>query len=309
MVADPPDASLEEIRRATNKNDERDAQIAKAGGVTSRSRAIASKWFPVLDAGLKKALGAPNDNPALRVFLAQVAKLGSAKLALCILQGALQDIEKKDDDYRETALRIGRNIHIECYAAGLFKGYPKNAATKIKQRFKGKPNLARAFVLGELYKVPDWSPGHLITAGTWGIDQLLTFVSGAFNIDERFLSEDRQNKKQSPEKVLVLTPEAFAFAEHSVAELIRRNPVWLPKHQAPANWEDWNKGGTSDKILAGSLRIVRDGHETTARAVRKAIRDGTMPAHNRCAERVASCAMENKQACPECPPSVWSSPN
>ena len=205
MAADLPDAPLEEIQRATKKNDERDAQITKAGGVTSRSRAIASKWFPVLDAELKKVLEAPNDDPALRVFLAQAAKLGSAKLALCILQGALQDIGKKDDNYRETALRIGRNIHIECYAAGLFKGYPKNAATKIKQRSKGKPNLARALVLGELYKVSDWSPGHLITAGTWGIDQLMAFVKGAFKIEERFLSEDRRNKKQSPEKVLVLT--------------------------------------------------------------------------------------------------------
>ena len=104
----------------------------------------------------------------------------------------------------------------------------------------------------------------------------MAFVKGAFKIEERLLNEDRRKKKQSPEKVLVLTPEAFAFAERSVAELIRRNPAWLPKSQAPANWEDWDKGGTSDKILAGSLRIVRDGHEITAHAVRKAIRDGTM---------------------------------
>jgi hypothetical protein len=156
--------------------------------------------------------------------------------------------------------------------------------------------------LDELYKVSDWSPGHLVTAGTWGIDQLLAFVKGAFKIEERFLSEYRRNKKQSPEKVLVLTPEAFAFAERSVAELIRRSPVWLPKPQAPANWEDWDKGGTSDKILAGSLRIVRDGHEITARAVRNPRRHDA--AHDRRAERVASCAMDNKQACPECPASV-----
>ena len=64
MVADLPDAPLDEIRRATKRNDDRDAQISKVGGVTSRSRAIASKWFPVLDAGLKKVLEAPNDDPA-----------------------------------------------------------------------------------------------------------------------------------------------------------------------------------------------------------------------------------------------------
>jgi hypothetical protein len=132
--------------------------------------------------------------------LAQVAKLGSAKLALCILQGALQDIGQKDNNYRETALRIGQNIYIECYAAGLFKGYPKKAARKIKKRSEGKPNLARALVLHELYKAPDWSPGHLITAGTWGIDQLMAFLPDAFRIEERLLNKDRRSKKRSPEK-------------------------------------------------------------------------------------------------------------
>jgi hypothetical protein len=146
MAANPSNAPLEEIKRATKKNDERDAQIIKAGGVTSRSRTIASKWFPVLDAGLKKVLETANDNPALRVFLTLTAKLGSGKLSLCILQGALQDIGQKDNNYRETALRFGQNIYIECYAAGLFKGYPKKAARKIKKRSEGKPNLARALV-------------------------------------------------------------------------------------------------------------------------------------------------------------------
>ena len=50
----------------------------------------------------------------------------------------------------------------------------------------------------------------------------------------------------------------------------------VPKPQAPAKWEDWAKGGTSDHRLAGSLTIVRARNKDAARAVRKAIRDGTM---------------------------------
>jgi DNA-directed RNA polymerase len=82
--------------------------------------------------------------------------------------------------------------------------------------------------------------------------------------------------KRKPEKVVALTPEAVAYAEKNVAELIRRKPVWLPRPQAPAKWQDWAKGGTSDHRLAGSLTIVRARNKDTARVVRKAIRDGTM---------------------------------
>ena len=66
------------------------------------------------------------------------------------------------------------------------------------------------------------------------------------------------------------------YAENNVAELIRRDPVWLPKPQVPARWEDWAKGGTSDHRLAGSLTIVSNRNKDSARAVRKAISDGTM---------------------------------
>jgi DNA-directed RNA polymerase, mitochondrial len=270
-VADLPP---EEIRRATKKNDRQDARIAKSGGVTSRSRALAAEWHPLLDARLRTVLKARSDDPDLSVFLDRASKLGSEKLSACILQGALQDIQHEKNTYLKAALRVGQNIYLECFAAGLFKGYPKRLAQTIKRQNKGKPNRTRALVARELYKMPDWSEGHLAKAGTWGIDQLCAAIPDAFDIEERNIKIG--SNKQALEKILLLTPDAIEGAERSVAELIRRNPLWLPKPEAPSKWEDWTKGGTSDHRLDGTLSIVRSRNNYTARAVRKAIRDGTM---------------------------------
>ena len=78
--------------------------------------------------------------------------------------------------------------------------------------------------------------------------------------------------------MLRLTPEAVRFATSNVVELIRRKPARLPRPKEPAKWEGWHKGGTSDKRLAGSLCIIRrrGRNEDIARAVRNAIRNGTM---------------------------------
>jgi hypothetical protein len=139
--------------------------------------------------------------------------------------------------------------------------------------------------------------------GNWGIDQLLQFLPGVFTIEERLpYKKDPRSVKQKPEKVVGLTPEAVAYAENNIAELIRRNPVWLPTPRLPARWEDWKKGGTSDHRLAGSLTIVSNRNKDSARAVRKAIRDGamkpTLDALNACS------AVDNQQAGASCPSCV-----
>ena len=171
---------------------------------------------------------------------------------------------------------ILRETSNECFAEGLFRGYPKSA-DRIKKRFAGASRRGRLQVVHELYKTRDWNPEALLRVGHWGIDRLLKFLPGVFTIEERLpYKKDPRSVKRKPEKVVALTPEAVRYAESNVAELIRRNPVWLPKPQAPAKWEDWDKGGTSDHRLASSLTIVRSRNQNTARAVRKAIRDGTM---------------------------------
>jgi hypothetical protein len=96
-VADLPP---EEIRRATKKNDRQDARIAKSGGVTSRSRALAAEWHPLLDARLRTVLKARSDDPDLSVFLDRASKLGSEKLSACILQGETFEIDILADAQR-----------------------------------------------------------------------------------------------------------------------------------------------------------------------------------------------------------------
>lgn len=278
MASNPNEAVPEEFERGAQKFEKRDAGIVKAEGegASAHARSIASKWLPALTKGLIGALKARNDEPALRTFFALVDKLDRATLALCLLQGALQGVGRRDN-YTTTAQHIAGNIYIECFAEGLFKGYPKTAANKIKKRFAGAPKRGRLQVVHELYKTGDWNPEALLRVGHWGIDRLLEFLPGVFTIEERLpYKKDPRSGKRAPEKFLALTPEASAYAENNVAELIWKNPVWLPKPQAPAKWEDWAKGGTSDHGLAGSLTIVGNRNQDTARAVRKAIRDGTM---------------------------------
>ena len=279
MAAYRNEAVPEEIERAVKKFRKRDAGIVKAEGegASAHSRAIASKWLPVLVRELAGVLKARNtDEPELRVFLDRVEGLDREKLALCLLLGALEGVGQKEN-YTSTALLIGRNIHIECFAAGRFRGYPKAAANKLKKQFEKAPRRGRHQIEHALYKTGDWNTEALVRAGNWGIDQLLEFLPGVFTIEERLpYKKDPRSAKRKPEKVLALTPEAVAYAKANIAEFIHRNPVWLPTPQAPAKWQGWDKGGVSDHRLAGSLTIVRRANKETARTVRKAIRDGTM---------------------------------
>ena len=112
MAAYQNEALTEEIERAAKKFRKRDAGIVKAEGegASAHSRAIASKWLPVLTERLTGALNARNDNPELRTFFALVEKLDRPRLALCLLQGALQGVGRRDDNYTDTAMHIAGNV-------------------------------------------------------------------------------------------------------------------------------------------------------------------------------------------------------
>src|SRR6516164_1397072 len=174
MAAYRNEAVPEEIERAAKKFRKRDAGIVRAEGegASAHSRVIAGKWLPVLTEELAGDLKVrSNDEPALRTFFARIDKLDREKLALCLLLGALEGCGQKEN-LTKTAQLIGRNIHIECFGAGLFKGYPKAAANKLKKRFEKAPKRGRRQVEHELYKTGDWNAEALVRAGNWGIGQL-----------------------------------------------------------------------------------------------------------------------------------------
>ena len=63
--------------------------------------------------------------------------------------------------------------------------------------------------------------------------------------------------KEGQERLLTITEGAQAFADGIVDEVISRNPVWLPRPEAPQQWTAWDQGGTNDNRLQLSLTSVR----------------------------------------------------
>jgi DNA-directed RNA polymerase, mitochondrial len=270
------EALPQEVRIAQDRNAKRQKGIAKAHGpaATAEPRAVMRSWLPVLTEGLARALAEKPDDD-LRTFLGVVRELDHAKLGLCLLTGALE----RKENYLKAAEHIAHHIYWECFAAGFFKGYPK-AAKKAEDQQKGQPlslsqKRARTAAVLEGYKMEDWSPKLRVLAGNWGIDQLLRFLPDVFKVEKQ-IPRGKVKRERRPEKVLKLTPAARTYAQDSVAELISRNPVWLPMAEEPVKWMAWNKGVTSDKRLAGATNLVGYRHEATISAVRHSIRDGTM---------------------------------
>jgi len=75
-----------------------------------------------------------------------------------------------------------------------------------------------------------WNDEALLRAGNWGIEQLLKYLPNVFVPDKTpSKKKDPKSKEREPEKVLLLTPAAYADAESAIAELMYARPVWLPR--------------------------------------------------------------------------------
>jgi DNA-directed RNA polymerase, mitochondrial len=260
---DPP---AEELARAAEKFEPHRERAA--------AQAITREWLPELAKGIQGALDRRNRSPLYGQLLAVIRDLDPQVLALCFLQGALHSIGQKEP-YRDTALAIGRAIGGECWAAGLTKFAPllaKRIEKRVRQAHLSsmrRQQDARARAARAGYRTNDWSIELRLQAGSWAIDQLLTLLPDVFMVANQTL-------EKGSERTLTITEEARAYADNVIADLIRRNPVWLPTTQEPPRWTNWNEGGTSDKRLSLALFLVRSHHKRTAEAVREAIRNNTM---------------------------------
>ena len=113
-------AGPEELERATEKFERRQESIIKSEGfgATEFAQAITRRWIPEFAAGLKRVLiHRKTQSPVYRELLAVVRDLDHEVLALCILQGALHSMGQGKSSYRDAALRVGRDIAAECWAA------------------------------------------------------------------------------------------------------------------------------------------------------------------------------------------------
>jgi DNA-directed RNA polymerase len=115
------------------------------------------------------------------------------------------------------------------------------------------------------YKTNEWSAELRLQAGNWALCWLLQILPDVFT-----LVEDWQ------EKFVSITEAAQGYIDQVVADIVSRNPVWLPLPKPPRMWTGWNEGGTWDKRLAWSFSLIRTRHKQTKPAVQKAIRDGSM---------------------------------
>ena len=116
------------------------------------------------------------------------------------------------------------------------------------------------------YKTKEWDKERRLQAGNWALTVLLDLLPDVFTL-----------AKEGQERLLTITEGAQAFADGIVDEVISRNPVWLPRPEAPRQWTAWDQGGTNDKRLQLSLTLVRSKYrQKMATAVRSAIRDGSM---------------------------------
>jgi hypothetical protein len=121
---------------------------------------------------------------------------------------------------------------------------PRPDAKRIERRVRQKhasskrrQQAARAQAARAGYRTNDWSAELRLQAGSWALDQLLTILPDVF------VTINESQEKGGPERVLTLTAAAETYARDTIADLIRRNPVWLPKTKEPPCWTDWDKGG------------------------------------------------------------------
>jgi DNA-directed RNA polymerase, mitochondrial len=296
------------LNKPNAKPKSRPAQVIAGAGETLPIELVrAAEKFERQQAGIVKADGYGASVEALRLSLQALTKLTESirksfteaprlvhrdlssvishlkppeVLSWCILQEVFHSIGQQDDDYRKTALRVGRAIEGLCWAQDLLEKHPKLAKGLVKQAqeqhhsSKRRLQIAQAQAARYGYKTKDWNSVHYLQAGTWALDRLLDALPNIF-----FLKDEKEvwRGKMKTTKFLRITEGAQAHVDAIVAEIISRNPVWLPSAKPPLDWTDWDRGWTDDKQLALSLSLVRTRYKKQTRdAVKKAIRDGTM---------------------------------
>src|SRR5262249_39530550 len=115
------------------------------------------------------------------------------------------------------------------------------------------------------YRQPRWSTADYVGAGNWLLDCVLEKLPGIFVLDWDGLP--------------CVTKEGEEYALALCAELVYRNPAFLPAAEPLRDWTGWRAGGYWDDSTRISASFVRDSDPATATAIKRAFRDGTMNEH------------------------------
>ena len=115
------------------------------------------------------------------------------------------------------------------------------------------------------YRQRRWSNEQYVRAGHWLLNCVLKRLDGIFVLNWDGLP--------------CVTKEGEEYALALCAELVYRNPAFLPATELLQDWTGWRAGGYWDDGTRISATFVRDSHPATEIAIRRAFRNGGMKQH------------------------------
>lgn len=202
-----------------------------------------------------------------------VVQLPPTTIALVALTGVMNSIGIQHQ-FGDTLRYLGSLLEEEAFAAKLTTHDSKIARQVARQakgrHFRANKRLgtvveqrqawARRKAAGVGFKVAEWSAKNRTLAGGWLLDLVLSTLPEVFEVDG-----DGEWKR------VVMTEEADQYAQSIVSGIIMKNPVWLPRAEAPEPWDSVIAKGRGPRVC-----IVRSSRPETRAAWAAAIKSGQM---------------------------------
>jgi DNA-directed RNA polymerase, mitochondrial len=272
----PETAKPDALARAEERHlrEQRRIDRNQSSGDTDEALALAQPHLPRLSEAVRTRLAHPEKHQ--RALAALLRDLDNDVIALCLLQSSIHCVVQRLRLLKSVTY-VGEALAAECWGAKLTQDNPQlakrvsKAVIKRHGSIKERNSSARKELARAGYQVKDWDTEHLSRAGEWGLDLLVNALPDVFCWD----SVKGPGRHKQDERRLDIRPEALASSKAIVAEAIRRRPVYAPQTNPPDPWVDVNKGGPTDARLLKSP-LIRTEHKDIHKALRAAIRDGTM---------------------------------
>ena len=283
-----------EVEASLNKIKRKDRRAIKTEdyGSTSEALALAAECLPRLTQQIKTAIAKP-ERRHVRVVHA-LANLPHDKIALCVLQVALESVIRQQEEYIETANRIGSALFEEYWMhewettkrnlgnsntkaaikkRALFAKIEKVGVTKTYSQVQARVSTRNAAKYG--FSPTDWSDAYT-RAGDWAIDQLCAAWPEYFECKHVRTPSLSKKTPVLTKLYLRVTTKAEDFLNAAQLEIAKANPIWLNQIEKPLPWSGLNKGLTSDVRLAANVKLVKTRYEQTEKDFTDAINAGTM---------------------------------
>jgi DNA-directed RNA polymerase len=260
MTSKKPAALVEAEKRTVERFERREAQKTDKHGTYIRhaeGMAVCETLLPDL-AEFMLSRSAPRPPDGLERITHQLAP---EELALAALSPLLHEIavgRKPRSPAMRLKLAMGRTLHDKCEMKNLLK---QNRGT-YKRVMKAKNKHAAVW----RFREPRWTKEQCVRAGNWLLDCVLQRLPKYFALDPQDGFPD-------------LTKEGEKFASELFAELIYRDPVFVPATEPLRDWTDANVGGYCDHSTGISTSFARGVRPATKKAIRRAFRNSSMQQH------------------------------